>query len=137
MRRNLGRAARLAALFLSFGVASLTGTKSAEAQTVQYDGVYAGMQTLTEGGSVHNYSECLKGPFKRSLFVKNGAVTYLYNPTTNMEVIGTVSPAGDISASASTPAGGVSLSGKIQGDQFTGEIWSLYCTYSLELKRTP
>ena len=137
MRRNPGSPARLAALFLSLGVASFAATRPAAAQTTQYDGVYAGTQTLTGDGSAHNYSQCLKGPFKRSLFVKNGAVTYLYNPTTNMEVIGTVNADGDVSASASTPAGGVSLSGKIKDGSFTGEIRSLYCTYSLDLKRTP
>ena len=107
------------------------------AQAAQYDGVYAGSQTLTEGGSAPNYSQCLRGPFKRRLVVKDGAATYTYNPTYQGQVTGTVNADGDVSATAAEPSGGVGLSGKIAGDAFTGEVWSLYCTYSLELKRVP
>jgi hypothetical protein len=109
----------------------------AAAQSAKYDGTYAGLQTLSEDGSVANYSKCLRGPFKRRLVVKGDAVTYEYNPTYHGDVTGTVNADGDVSAGASTTSGGVSLSGKIQGDDFTGEVWSLYCTYSLRLKRAP
>ncbi len=109
----------------------------ANAQTNKFNGTYAGLQKLTEDGSVTNYSQCLKGPFKRNLVVKDGTVTYTYNPTYQGQVVGTVSADGDVAAAASEPSGGVSLSGKIQGDDFTGEVWSVICTYSLELKRVP
>jgi hypothetical protein len=115
-------------------VAEMADTSSARAQVDQFDGVYAGTQTLTENSSVINYSQCLKGPFKRRLVVKGGTISYVFNPTYQGEVRGTITPAGDVDGDASE-GGGVDLSGKIQGDTFTGEIWSLYCTYSVQLKR--
>jgi hypothetical protein len=109
----------------------------ARADAGQFNGVYAGTQTLTENSSVINYSQCLKGPFKRKLVVQDGTITYLFNPTYQGTVTGTVDADGDVSGNTSEPAGGVDLSGRIVGDAFTGEIWSLYCTYSLDLKRAP
>ena len=121
----------------SLGLWPVFAGNPAAAQPSQYDGVYAGTQTLTERGPVANYSQCLKGPFKRKLVVRDGTATYTFNPTYQGQVTGTVSPDGGISGSAPEPSGGVALSGKIEGDVFTGEVWSLYCTYSLELKRLP
>jgi len=118
-------------------IVSLSSVTTAAAQPARYDGVYAGSQILTDKGPSPNYSQCLPGPFKRHLVVKDGVATYTYNPTYQGQVTGTVGADGDVSASASEPTGGVSLSGKIQGDDFTGEVWSLYCTYSLTLKRVP
>jgi hypothetical protein len=116
-------------------MAMLSLVPLAAAQTTQFDGTYAGTQTLSENGSVANYSECLKGPFKRKLVVKDGAAIYTFNPTYQGQVTGTVNADGDVSGSASDPSGGEALSGRIAGDDFTGEVWSLYCTYSLQLKR--
>lgn len=135
--RNLGGAVRLAAMLGSFGVASVLGVKCAVAQTAQYDGVYKGTQTLTADPNDHNYSKCLKGPFKRNLVVKGGAATYTYNPTYQGQVIGTVAEDGTVTGSEPTSAGGVALVGKIEGDQFTGKVWSIICTYTLDLKRVP
>jgi hypothetical protein len=132
-----GARLRTAAILYVAGTASIVAVTSAAAQPASYDGVYAGQEVLTENSSDQNYSQCLKGPFKRKLILKDGTATYTYNPTTQALVTGTVSADGDVSAGAQTPSGGVSLSGKIAGDQFTGEIWSLYCTYSLQLKRVP
>jgi hypothetical protein len=114
---------------------SISPIHVASAQPANYDGVYAGSQTLTENGSVTNYSKCLRGPFKRQLVVKEGAFTYTYNPTYQGQIAGTVSAEGDVAAAPSSQTEGVSLSGRIQGDSLTGEVWSLYCTYTLELKR--
>ena len=50
---------------------------------------------------------------------------------------GQVSADGDMSGNASEPGGGVALSGKIAGDEFTGEVWSICCTYAVQLKRVP
>lgn len=113
------------------------GGLPANAQSASYDGVYAGTQTLSEGGPVANYSRCLKGPFKRRMVVKDGTVTYTFNPTYNGQVSGPVNAAGEVSGSAPEPAGGVVLTGKIAGDAFSGEVWSLYCTYAVELRRLP
>jgi hypothetical protein len=124
-------------LVLCISILAATRIGPANAQTGQFNGTYAGVQTLEENGSVANYAECLKGPFKRRLVIKDGAATYVFNPTYQGTATGTVSPDGDVSAAAAEPSGGVSLSGKIQGDDFTGEVWSLYCTYSLQLKRVP
>jgi hypothetical protein len=132
------QAARHIAIVLLGTIVSLGTTANfAAAQPTQYDGTYAGTQTLTETGSDHNYSQCLKGPFKRKMVIKNGAVTYTYNPTSEAQVAGTVSANGDVTASASTSTGGVDLSGKIQGADFTGEVWSIYCTYALQLRLVP
>jgi hypothetical protein len=105
------------------------------AQSANYNGTYAGLQTLTENVAFPNYSKCLRGPFKRKLVVTDGTITYAYNPKYHREVTGTVSVDGDVSAYLPTPDGGVKLAGKIQGDDFTGEVWSVLCTYSLELRR--
>src|SRR5258708_7664087 len=118
-------------------IASVTQMNFALAQSAKYDGVYAGSQTLTEGSSDNNYSKCLKGPFKRKLVVKDGTVAYVYNPTYQGQVAGTVSEGGEVAATDPAATGGVSLAGTIQGDEFIGEVWSLYCTYSLRLKRLP
>jgi len=126
---------RGAALLFVAALGSIAAAKFAAAQPTSYDGVYAGQQVLTENSSDRNYSQCLKGPFKRKLAIYRGAVTYTYNPTTQAQVTGTVSADGDVTANGQSPSGGVALSGKISGDDFTGEIWSLYCTYSLKLKR--
>lgn len=48
---------------------------------------------------------------------------------------GTVSADGGVSGTVSTTGGGVSLSGRIQGNEFTGEVWSIICTYTLQMKR--
>jgi hypothetical protein len=108
---------------------------SATAQTAKYDGIYAGLQTLSEGAP-DNYSKCLRGPFKRKLIIKNGAINYMYNPTYQGQVTGSVDADGDVTADEVTSNGGVKLSGKIEGDDFTGEIWGSFCTYSLRLKRS-
>jgi hypothetical protein len=132
--------ARMARAIGWFGTALLPLSLSAvpaDAQSAPYDGVYAGSQTLSEKGPVVNYSQCLKGPFKRRMVVKDSVVTYTFNPTTSGEVTGPVSADGDVSGSAPEPAGGVVLTGKIVGDGFSGEVWSLYCTYAVELKRLP
>jgi hypothetical protein len=128
---------RLVAAFCLLGIIQIMCTSYARAYAGQFDGVYAGTQTLTENSSVINYSQCLHGPFKRKLVVKNGTVTYVFNPTYQGLVTGIVDADGDVSGDAAEPAGGVDLSGKIEGDNFTGEIWSLYCTYSLQLRRVP
>ncbi len=108
----------------------------AAAQTSQFDGTYAGSQTLSQDAQAQNYSECLKGPFKRKLVVGNGTATYTYNPTYHGQLTATVSPDGDVRG-GSSEGSGVALSGKIEGNAFTGEVWSPYCTYSLSLKRAP
>ena len=119
----------MAALLLAFA------SGSADAQSESYDGVYAGSQKLIDGGPVANYSQCLKGPFKRRMTVKDSVATYVFNPTYQGQVSGSVTTDGDVSGSAPKPAGGVALSGRIVGDSFTGQVWSLYCTYDVELKR--
>ena len=101
---------------------------AADAQSAQYDGVYAGTQRLSEAGPVANYSQCLKGPFKRRMVVKDGVATYTFNPTYQGQVSGLVSTDGDVSGSSREPTGGVALSGRIVGDGFSGQVWSLYCT---------
>ena len=133
-RSKLGRMVRLSVTVASLGTASVAGIDPTAAQTAQFDGVYAGTQTLTDKSSGHNYSKCLKGPFKRKLVVKDGAVTYVYNPTYEGTVTGTVSADGDVSGTVSR-GGGVSLSGRIQGNEFTGEVRSIICTYALQMKR--
>ena len=135
--RDLGGAVRLAAMLGSLGVALVSGMDSAAAQTAQYEGVYKGTQTLTDDPNDHNYSKCLKGPFKRQMVVNDGAATYTYNPTYQGQVVGTVAADGTITGSEETSAGGVALVGKIDGDQFTGKVWSIICTYTLDLKRVP
>ena len=114
---------------------SISPINFALAQSKKHDGIYAGSQTLAENGSVANYSKCLPGPFKRKLVVKDGAFTYTYNPTYQGQIAGTVNADGDLAAGASSQTEGVSLSGRIQGDDLTGEVWSLYCTYAIALKR--
>ena len=130
---------RFAAVVCVIGIASAALVVTpAEAQDSKFDGTYVGLQTLKEkpaaGG---NYAQCLKGPFKRQLVVKAGTASYTFNPTYQGQVAGTVSADGDVRGSSSEPTGGVGLAGKIDGDTFTGEVWSLYCTYSVDLKRTP
>lgn len=132
------RAARYAAMILAAAsLATAMDPSAAKAQAAGFDGVYAGSQTLTEKSSVANYSKCLRGPFKRKLVVTGSTVSYVYNPTYQGTVTGTITPDGNVTASEDTPAGGVRLSGRIEGDSFNGEVWSLYCTYTLNLKRAP
>jgi hypothetical protein len=135
--RNLGGAVRLATMLGSLGIASVWGMNLAAAQTARYDGVYKGTQTLTDDPNDHNYSKCLKGPFKRKMEIKDGKAVYTYNPSYDGQVPGTVDAAGNISGSVETSSGGVALFGKIEGDQFTGKVWSIICTYTLDLKRAP
>ena len=135
--RNLSGVVRLTVMLGSMGIASILGPAGAAAQTAQYDGVYKGTQTLTDDPNDHNYSKCLKGPFKRQLVVKDGAATYTYNPTYQGQVVGIVAENGEVTGSEPTPAGGVALVGKIEGDRFTGKVWSIICTYAVDLKRVP
>jgi hypothetical protein len=125
-----------AAIAVGFScVVQMIHQSEAHADASQFDGVYAGTQTLSDNSSVNNYSKCLKGPFKRKLVVEHGTVRYVFNPTYQGTVTGTVDADGKVSGTAKEPAGGVNLSGKIDGDAFIGEIRSLYCTYSLNLRR--
>ncbi|HXO02546.1 MAG TPA: hypothetical protein VN900_10850 [Stellaceae bacterium] len=133
--RYPGGKIQFVAMFCFLSITAVTLGKSAHAQTGKFDGIYAGSQTLTDSGPVTNYSQCLRGPFKRKLVVKDGIATYTFNPTYQGRVIGTINADGDVSGAAREPSGGVSLSGKIAGGAFTGEVWSLYCTYTLQLKR--
>jgi hypothetical protein len=110
-------------------------TGAADAQSTQYDGIYTGSQSLSDSGPDPNYSQCLKGPFKRHMVVKDGVATYTFNPTYQGQVRGSVTADGDVSGSSPEPAGGVALSGRIAGDGFSGQVWSLYCTYDVALKR--
>jgi hypothetical protein len=128
---------QFAAVVCVIGIASAFHVSSADAQNNKFDGTYVGLQTLTEKPAGGNYSQCLKGPFKRQLMVKAGTANYTFNPTYQGQVAGSVSADGDVRGSSSEPTGGVGLAGKIDGDTFTGEVWSLYCTYSVNLKRTP
>jgi hypothetical protein len=131
------RATIILTILCGVGIALMNYSGHALAQAAKYDGVYAGSQTLTDHSVDNNYAQCLRGPFKRRLIVKDGVAVYTYNPTYQGQVTGTVSTDGDVSGSTSEPTGGVALSGKIQGDDFTGEVWSMYCTYALQLKRVP
>jgi hypothetical protein len=137
VRRTLVDAARRVALLLSLGIVTGLGVGSALAQTAPFDGTYAGTQTLTDDPVEHNYSKCLKGPFKRKMVVKGGRAVYTYNPTYDGQVSGIVDADGNVSGSVETSSGGVALSGKIQGDQFTGKVWSIICSYAVDLKRAP
>jgi hypothetical protein len=132
-----GMERRFAAAVCVIAIAWASHATSAEAQNNKFDGIYVGLQTLTEKPAGGNYSQCLKGPFKRQLVVKAGTASYTYNPTYQGQVAATVSADGDVRGSSSEPTGGVGLAGKIDGDNFTGEVWSLYCTYSVDLKRAP
>jgi len=129
------RAGYVAIVVFAVGLNSTADMAAALAQGAKYDGSYTGTQTLTQNDEVKNYSKCLSGPFKRTLVVKGGTVSFVYNPTSAAAVLGTVAADGEVSAYESTPQGGVKLTGKIQGDDFTGKIWSAICTYSLQLKR--
>jgi hypothetical protein len=137
VRRNVGGAVRLAAMPGSLGIAFVLGMGVAAAQTTQFDGVYKGTQTLTDDPADHNYAKCLKGPFKRKMEIKDGKAVYTYNPSYDGQVPGVVSADGSVSGSVETSSGGVALVGKIAGDQFSGKVWSIICTYSLDLKRAP
>ena len=137
VKRTLVEPAPLLALLLWVGVVTGLGTGYARAQTAQFDGTYAGTQTLTDDPADHNYSKCLKGPFKRKMVVKDGKAVYTYNPTYDGQVPGIVDADGNVSGSVETSSGGVALSGKIQGDAFTGKVWSIICAYNLDLKRAP
>ena len=137
VQRKTGRTVRAGVLFGVAGIASIVAAGSADAQLAQFNGVYAGTQTLTTDPGDHNYSQCLKGPFKRKMTVTDGKIVYTYNPTYDGEVQGIVSADGNVSGSVETSSGGVALVGKIQGDAFTGKVWSIICTYALDLKRVP
>jgi hypothetical protein len=126
----------IAIVVFAVGLSSTVDMNSALAQSAKYDGNYTGTQTLVQNEEVKNYSKCLGGPFKRTLIIKGGTAAFIYNPTSSAEVLGTVGADGEVSAAESNPQGGVRLTGQIQGDDFTGKIWSVICTYSLQLKRT-
>jgi hypothetical protein len=126
----------IAGIFCFLSIAAGTVANRAYGQGEKFDGTYQGMQALDESASAGNYSQCLKGPFKRRLVVKGGTATYTYNPTYQGQVAAVVSADGDVSGTAAD-SGGVAISGRIDGGDFTGEVWSLYCTYSVKLKRVP
>ena len=135
--RTLVKTICLSAMPCALVLTCVHEVKSAAAQTAQFDGLYKGTQTLTDDPNDHNYSKCLKGPFKRKMEVKDGKALYIYNPSYDGQVTGAVDAGGNVSGSVDTSSGGVALFGKIEGDQFTGKVWSIICTYKLDLKRVP
>jgi hypothetical protein len=137
VQRKAGGSVRAAMILGTLGGAFALPIGPANAQLAQYNGVYAGTETLTTDPADHNYSQCLKGPFKRKMTVTDGKAVFIYNPGYAGQVSGIVSAEGDVSGSVETSSGGVALAGKIQGDAFTGKVWSIICTYSLDLKRVP
>jgi hypothetical protein len=137
VKRKTGWAVRALAPLGALGVASVATLNFAAAQTAQFDGTYTGTQTLTTDPDDHNYAQCLKGPFKRKMVIKDGAATYTYNPGYDGEVPGKVDAEGNVNGSIETSSGGVALFGKVQGGAFSGKVWSVICTYSLDLKRVP
>ena len=120
--------ATLAVLFLAVSMPVL-------AQTAQYDGDYVGMQTLVR--DANNYRVCEGGPFQRVLHVRNGAVTYTYDPTFYKDLTGTVGADGTVTAFVPTANGGAKLEGKITGSDFVGKVGSAVCNFTLQLRKNP
>lgn len=117
------------------GNRSMTGKRIVGQQprnpSAPFDGDYVGTIVLTRtngncGGT---------GPFPKSVRITHNKWAFTYNRTNRELISGTVNPDGTVSGFGTSSSGGNSLKGRIQGSEFTGEVGSAYCTYSLQLKK--
>jgi hypothetical protein len=95
-----------------------------------YDGEYEGTETL-----LPNMPSWCGGPFHRTLTIRSGQFSFTYNRTNFEKVTGVVDSQGAVSGFGTSASGGNKMTGKIQGDEFTGTIGSYICTYSLQMKK--
>jgi hypothetical protein len=119
------------------GNRSMTGKRIVGQQpqnaSASFDGDYVGTITLLPSSQNNNCGGA--GPFQRTVRISNNRWVFSFNPTRNESISGTVNLDGSTSGFGASNSGGNALKGRIQGTEFTGEVGSGYCAYSLQLKK--
>ena len=128
----------LRGIFLSAaaGLAVPLFVPSALAQMTQYDGTYVGTRTVIYNPSTNTKDCGATGEAQaRTMKIVNGVLSFVYNPTGNEVITGTVRADGSVAASGTSFSGGNSLTAKVQGSDLVGQYGSGYCNYSFQLKK--
>jgi hypothetical protein len=148
-RRHIKKPCTVGAV-LTIALASSAVNPTA-AQTA-FDGNYAGVMTIAQdlaankigvfgnrgavrGDNNGRLKPCSAGPFQRTLAIRNGQFSFLYNRELQTTLQGSVAGDGSLSASISSPQGGVKLAAQITGNDIVGTVGGAYCVYSLRLRK--
>jgi hypothetical protein len=122
----------LSRVWLIVGVVVIVFPLIAHAQA--FDGNYAGSLTL-KTNNAPGRSSCALVDNSRTLTIKGGQLSILYNPKGNVTLTGMVGADGNFAASGSSPLGGVKMTGRIQGNSLTAEVVSTYCVHTLQMTK--
>jgi len=99
-----------------------------QSASAPFDGDYIGTMSFVRGET-----KCTTSPFEKAIRVENGKWVLAYNDSGT--VIGTINSDGSTTGSGTSPSNGFTLTGRISGSNFTAQVSSSYCTYSLQLKK--
>jgi hypothetical protein len=132
------------ALIASAGGAITLAGSTLSAQTPSpgaFDGTYAGSgRLLHQASSGRERAFCIPDT-QIKMTIGNGQVTVLTpaprDPGRNLILRGTVTPAGEVSASFTSPMRGVGfeITGAVRGGAFSGEIKKARCFYNAQMTR--
>jgi hypothetical protein len=141
-------------LIWTCAVLTITGSslqQSASAQTA-YDGNYAGSMTIAQdrkanqigvfgnrgavrGDSNGRMRPCNAGPYSKTLTIRNGQFSFVYNREFPLIFTGNVGSDGAVAAFLPSAQGGVTLAARITGADLVGTVGGAYCVYSLQLRK--
>jgi hypothetical protein len=122
--------------FLVFSMTSFGSIVVAAAQTpaTNFDGTYVGGVTNVQD-LMGSRSACGEGGFLRSITIRAGSFSLVFNAAHFETIQGTVGSDGTVSGYTNSSGGGVRLSGRILGASITGDISSAGCKYSFQLQK--
>jgi hypothetical protein len=113
---------------------SITAPGVTQAQTGN-DGTYTGNISVKTDNHMGR-QPCGFLDTSRTLVIQGGKFAFIFNPQTSTIVInGSVDGSGQLSGSGTSPAGGVSMKGAIQGGNLTADITTAYCVFTVQLRK--
>jgi hypothetical protein len=113
---------------------SYAATPAPAAQTgygapTQYDGTYAGVIQLANGGS-----GCSQGA-RRRIVIRNGMVTFVSNTQLGTTLTGTVQQDGTFAVTGTQNGGQVNATGRINGTSLNGQVATTQCSYTIAMQK--
>ena len=86
----------------------LAQSQPAGPAATSFDGDYAGIMTMTQNNARTRNTACLGGPFQKTLSIRRGQVSFTYNGTYDLKLMGTVAGDGSVTAFGTSPPNCVS-----------------------------
>jgi hypothetical protein len=113
----------------AYRAASAPATQAGYGTPTQYDGVYAGVIQLANGGS-----GCSQGA-RRRMEIRNGTVTFVANTQLGTTLTGAVRPDGTFAVTGTQNGGQVNATGRIQGTSLNGQVVTTNCSYTIAMQK--